>query len=129
MLQKGIKNQIERMVTETITAEHIGSGELSVLATPAMIALIEETSWRSVAAGLAEGQGTVGTKIDVAHIAATPCGMKVRCETELVEVDGRRLVFSATVFDETGKIGEGRHERFIVDNAKFQAKADAKKHA
>lgn len=129
MLQKGIKNQIERMVTETITAERIGSGELSVLATPTMIALIEETSWRSVAAGLAEGQGTVGTKIDVAHIAATPCGMKVRCETELVEVDGRRLVFSATVFDETGKIGEGRHERFIVDNAKFQAKADAKKHA
>lgn len=129
MLQKGIKNQIERMVTETITAERIGSGELSVLATPAMIALIEETSWRSVATGLAEGQGTVGTKIDVAHIAATPCGMKVRCETELVEVDGRRLVFSATVFDETGKIGEGRHERFIVDNAKFQAKADAKKHA
>lgn len=129
MLQKGIKNQIERMVTETITAERIGSGELSVLATPAMIALIEETSWRSVAAGLAEGQGTVGTKIDVAHIAATPCGMKVRCETELVEVDGRRLVFSATVFDEMGKIGEGRHERFIVDNAKFQAKADAKKHA
>ena len=129
MLQKGIKNQIERMVTETITAEHIGSGELSVLATPAMIALIEETSWRSVAAGLTEGQGTVGTKIDVAHLAATPCGMKVRCETELVEVDGRRLVFSATVFDEMGKIGEGRHERFIVDNAKFQAKADAKKHA
>ena len=127
MMQIGIKNQIERTVTEELTARHIGSGELAVYATPAMIALIEETAWRSVTPELADGEGTVGTKVDVAHIAATPVGMKVRCETELVEIDRRRLVFAVTVFDEAGKIGEGKHERFIVNNAKFQGKADAKK--
>ena len=114
MLETGIKGKQELLVTEDNTANKVGSGGLEVFATPAMIALAEE------------GQSTVGTKIDIAHIAATPVGMKVICETELTEIDRRRLVFSVNVFDEREKIAEGTHERFIVDSAKFQTKADGK---
>ena len=126
MLQTGIKGYSECTACAENSAEAMGSGELKVFATPAMIALIEKAAWQSVAPELEEGQGSVGTKLDISHIAATPLGMKLRCETELVEVDGRRLVFKAEVFDEAGKVGEGTHERFIVFNEKFQAKADAK---
>ena len=126
MLQIGIKGSGEAVVTEALTAKAMGSGELRVYATPAMVALVEETAWKSVAPALEPGQGTVGTKLDLAHLAATPLGRKVRCETELVEIDRRRLVFSAKVWDEAGKIGEGTHERFIVDNERFQAKADGR---
>lgn len=126
MLEIGIKGSGEAVVTEALTAKAMGSGELPVYATPAMAALIEETAWKSVAPALEPGQGTVGTKLDISHLAATPLGRKVRCETELVEIDRRRLVFSAAVYDEAGKIGEGAHERFIVDNGKFLAKANAR---
>lgn len=126
MLQIGIKGSGEAVVTEALTAKAMGSGELRVYATPAMVALVEETAWKSVAPALEPGQGTVGTKLDLAHLAATPLGRKVRCETELVEIDRRRLVFSAEVWDEAGKIGEGTHERFIVDNERFLAKADGR---
>ncbi len=126
MLQIGIKGFGEAVVTEALTAKAMGSGELPVYATPAMAALVEETAWRSVAPALEPGQGTVGTKLDIAHLAATPLGRKVRCETILTEIDRRRLVFSAEVFDESGKIGEGTHERFIVDNERFLAKANAR---
>ncbi|MBR6352389.1 MAG: thioesterase family protein, partial [Firmicutes bacterium] len=118
MLKTGIKGHAELTVSEKYSAKAMGSGELDVFATPAMIALIEKAAWTSVAPELEEGRGTVGTKLDVSHIAATPLGMKVRCETELVEADGRRLVFRAEVYDEAGKVGEGVHERFIVDNEK-----------
>ena len=126
MLQTGIKGTGEALVTEELSARAMGSGELRVYATPAMVALVEETAWKSVAPALEAGQGTVGTKLDLAHLAATPLGRKVRCETELVEIDRRRLVFSAEVWDEAGKIGEGTHERFIVDNERFLAKADGR---
>ena len=126
MLEIGIRGSGEAVVTEALTARSMGSGELPVYATPAMIALVEETAWRSVAQELEPGQGTVGTKLDFAHLAATPVGRKVRCETTLTGIDRRRLVFSAEVFDEAGKIGEGTHERFIVDNERFLAKADAR---
>ena len=126
MLEIGIKGTGEAVVTEALTAKAIGSGELPVYATPAMAALIEETAWQSVAPALEPGQGTVGTKLDIAHLAATSPGRKVRCETILTEIDRRRLVFSAQVWDEAGKIGEGTHERFIVDNERFLAKADAR---
>ncbi len=108
-------------------AKTMGSGALEVFATPAMIALIEETCWKSVQPELAEGEGTVGTKLDVAHIASTPVGLRVWCESELTEIDRRRLVFKVEVFDEKTKIGEGTHERFIINNEKFFAKAEAKK--
>lgn len=126
MLKTGIRGSGEACVTEALTARAMGSGELPVYATPAMAALIEETAWRSVAPELEPGQGTVGTKLEISHLAATPVGRKVRCETALTEIDRRRLVFSAAVYDEAGKIGEGSHERFIVDNGKFLAKADAR---
>lgn len=91
-----------------------------------MIALIEETCWRSVAQQLEEGQGTVGTLLNVKHLAPTPLGMIVKCESELIEVDGRRIVFSVNVYDETGLVGSGTHERFIINESKFQAKANSK---
>ncbi len=122
-LKIGIKGRMELSVTEKNAARAMGSGELDVFATPAMIALIEETAWRSVAPLLAPGEGTVGTRLDVRHLAATPPGMKVWCETELVEIDRRRLVFHARVSDGAGLVGEGEHERFIVKNDAFMQKA------
>ena len=127
MLSVGIKGNLERTVTEDLTAEALGSGLLPVFATPAAVALAEETAWRSVAGELEEGQGTVGTLMELAHIAATPLGMKVRCETELVEIDRRKLVFTVKVYDEKEKVADGRHERFIIDNAKFLSKAEGKR--
>lgn len=125
-MQTGTKNTIERKVTEELSALSMGSGTLRVFATPAMIALIEETCWRSVAQQLEEGQGTVGTLLNVKHLAPTPLGMIVKCESELIEVDGRRIVFSVNVYDETGLVGSGTHERFIINESKFQAKANSK---
>ena len=125
-LKPGITNKTETIVTKELCANAWGSGGLEVYATPAMIALAEETALKSVAGKLEPGQGTVGTRVDIAHLAATPLGMKVRCETELIETDRRRLIFSVQVFDETEKIGEGTHERFIIDNEKFLKKAWAK---
>lgn len=76
---------------------------------------------------LESGRETVGTHVDVSHVAASPIGMTVRCESELVEVDGRRLVFRVTARDEKGLVGEGTHERFIIDEQKFASKARERK--
>lgn len=129
MLKTGLTGEQTLKVTEELTAKAMGSGELPVLATPAMIALIEETAWKSVAPELEEGQGTVGTRIDIAHVSATPVGLTVTCYTELIEIDRRRLVFKVEVSDDTGKIGEGTHERFIVNNERFLTKAEAKRNS
>lgn len=126
-METGITGKQTITVTEDKTAAVMGSGELYVFATPAMIALMENTASKSVADALEEGQGTVGTLIDVKHVAATPVGMEVTCETKLVEVDRKRLVFEVKAYDAAGVIGEGIHERFIIDNEKFMAKAEAKK--
>ena len=126
MLEAGIKGRQEVMVEEGNCASAVGSGLLKVFATPAMIALMEKTAWMSVAPELGEGEGTVGTLLNVTHDAPTPIGMKVWCESTLEEVDGRWLVFCVEAFDEKGRIGGGRHERFIIGNEKFQAKADRK---
>ena len=127
MLQTGIKGKIERIVTQELTAQVMGSGELPVFATPAVIALAEETAWRSVAPELEPGQGTVGTELHIEHIAATPVGMKVCCETELIEIDRRKLTFSVELFDEVGVIAKGTHCRFIVENEKFLKRAEKKR--
>ena len=103
MLTVGIKGKEEIVVTDANSAKTMGSGTLDVFATPAMIALMEKTAWKSVAPYLEEGCGTVGTLLNVTHDAPTPLGMKVWCESELTEIDGRRLVFSVAAFDETGK--------------------------
>lgn len=126
MLSIGIKGEKTVEVTESNTAEALGSGTLKVFATPAMIALIEATASESVAPLLEEGSSTVGTHLDVAHSSATPVGMSATCVTELVDVDRRRLVFSVRVTDAKGEIGSGTHERFVVDNAKFMSKAESK---
>ena len=127
MIEKGIKGTLSMTVTEAESARHIGSGTVLVLSTPMMIALIEKTCRLSVKPHLEEGQETVGTHVNVSHSAATPIGLTVRCETELIEVDRRRLVFKVAVYDPDALVGEGLHERFVIDEARFQAKAEAKK--
>ena len=126
MLETGIKGTRTVTVNEENTAKAMGSGTLEVFATPALIALMEETCWRSVANELEEGSGTVGTLLEIKHTAPTPVGMKVTCESTLTEVDGRRLVFEVIARDAKGVVGEGKHERFIIQNEKFQMKANAK---
>ncbi len=126
MLSIGIKGAQSVEVVEENTALAVGSGDLPVFATPAMIALIEETASKSVAPYLETGSSTVGTHLDIAHSSATPIGMTVVCETELVEIDRRRLVFNVRVYDAKGDVGSGRHERFVVDAVKFMQKAELK---
>lgn len=125
-LTKGIVGTKELTVTKDKTAAAVGSGLLDVFATPQMIALMEATASESVAPYLDEGSTSVGTLVNVSHVAATPVGMKVRCESELTEVDGRKLTFTVKAFDECGLIGAGTHERFVVFSEKFMAKTNAK---
>lgn len=126
MIEKGIKGRLEQTVTPEMSAARVGSGLVDVFATPMMVALIEQTCYESVLPHLDEGQGTVGTLVNVSHLSATPIGMRVWCESELVEVDRRRLVFKVKAFDECGLIGEGTHERFVIDTAKFMEKLKSK---
>ena len=126
MLEVGIKGQRETIVTKENTAAGIGSGSLEVFSTPMMILLMEESCFMSVNDILEEGFTTVGTCVNVKHLSATPLGMKVVIKSELINVDGRALTFKVEAYDEKGLIGEGIHERFIVNNEKFQAKADSK---
>ncbi len=126
MLEVGIRGEQSVEVVYENTATAVGSGILQVFGTPCMLALMEKTACESIESELEEGWGSVGTEVNIRHLAATPIGMTVRCETELVEVDGRRLVFNVLAYDDAGLIGDGTHERFIVNNEKFQSKADAK---
>ena len=126
MLEVGIKGQRETIVTKENTAAGIGSGSLEVFSTPMMILLMEESCFMSVNDILEEGFTTVGTCVNVKHLSATPLGMKVVIKSELINVDGRALTFKVEAYDEKGLIGEGSHERFIVNNEKFQAKTDSK---
>ena len=123
----GTRGEKTLLVTTENPAAVLGSGCLPVFATPAMITLMELCAAESVGELLDEGFSTVGTAINVKHLSATPVGMQIRCETELVEVDRRRLVFHCRAYDEAGLIGEGTQERFIVENAKFMAKVEQKK--
>ena len=105
MIQVGCKGHAALRVTTENTARAMGSGELPVYATPSMIALMENTAYTSVAGELEEGQGTVGTLMNVKHLAASPVGMEVTCETKLIEVDRKRLVFEVKAFDKGGCMG------------------------
>ncbi len=109
-----------------MSAARVGSGLVDVFATPMLVALIEQTCYESVLPHLEEGQGTVGTLVNISHVSATPVGKRVWCESELVDVDRRRLVFSVKAYDECGLIGEGTHERFVIDTAKFMEKLNCK---
>ena len=114
-------------VTEKNTASAVGSGGLVVYGTPSMIALMEMAALSATAPLLPPGWSTVGTELNVKHLAATPLGMKVSAKVELLSIDGRALVFKVEAFDEAGKIGEGTHGRFIVENERFLAKVEGKK--
>ena len=127
MLEVGMKGQASVLVTEENSAKTMGSGTLDVFATPAMIALMERTCWTSVADHLELGWGTVGISLNVAHSAPTPLSMTVTCESELVEIDGRKLTFRVVARDGAGEIGRGTHERFLIQEEKFQSKADRKR--
>ena len=126
-LKTGLKGHAEVAVTHENTAAVVGSGALEVFATPAMVALMEKAALESVQPYLEEGQGTVGTRLEISHLAATTVGLTVWAESELVEVDKRRLVFIVTAWAGDEKVGEGTHQRFIVNNESFLAKALAKR--
>lgn len=126
MLEAGLTHEKEIVITEDMSAISMHSGGLMVFATPSMIALMEETALECVAPHLEEGMGTVGTLVNVTHDAPTPIGMKARAKATLTEVSGRKLVFSVEAYDEAGIIGRGTHERFIIDNERFQVKCNAK---
>ena len=126
MIKIGIIGEVKDIVNENNIAKTLRSGELRVYATPAMVALMEEAAYKSIQSELEDGKGTVGTVMNIKHIDSTPIGMEVTAKSELIEVDRRRLVFKVEAFDERGKIGECIHERFIIDNEKFQIKTDNK---
>ena len=126
MIETGIKGHKEQIVTPEMSAARVGSGLVDVFATPMLVALVEQTCYESVLPHLEEGQGTVGTLVNISHVSATPVGKRVWCESELVDVDRRRLVFSVKAYDECGLIGEGTHERFVIDTAKFMEKLNSK---
>ena len=128
MLNPGIKGHQEITVEEKDLAIHVGSGTVHVLATPMMIANMEYTSAASVEELLGEGKTTVGVKVGVSHVAATPKGMKVTFDAELLEVsaNGKILTFHVEAHDECGLIGEGTHQRAVVDRVRFDEKTQAK---
>lgn len=125
-LQIGLAGKLKIKVMQEDTARALGSGTLPVLGTPRLLSLVEETAWKSVAPSLSEGEGTVGTAVKLSHLAPTPVGMEVICETKLVEIDRRKLIFSFTVFDEREKAAEGTHERFLIAEDQFLKKAEGK---
>ena len=126
-MEIGITNEVESTVTINDTAVEMGSGSLQVYATPSMICLMERAASELADRNLPEEQTSVGTLMNVKHISATPVGMKVRATAKLINVDERRLVFEVDAYDEAGAIGNGTHERFIVNRQKFQSKTDSKR--
>ena len=125
-IEPGLTGYAEMVVGTNDTAPRVGSGRVAVLATPRMIGLIEEAALNAVEHLLPEGKQSLGTHLDVSHVAATPVGMKVTAEAELIEVSGRRLVFTIRTRDEMDLISEGRHERMVVTAASFQARVNPK---
>lgn len=122
----GMRGEAAAVVAQEDTAQAVGSGLVPVFATPRMIALMEQAAVNAVQSALEPGQGTVGTRLDVKHSAATPVGMKVTAQAEVIGVEGRQVVFLVTAFDEAEQIGGGTHERFIIQTDKFLARAQGK---
>jgi predicted thioesterase len=126
-LAPGLTAEHTFTVTEADTAAKLGSGLVPVFATPALVALMEAAAVQALAGRLPEGRTTVGGRIDIRHLAATPIGMTVRARAELTEVEGRKLTFKIEAWDEVEKIGEAIHERIVIDLEKFVARTQAKK--
>ncbi len=124
MMEKGLRYESVATVGDWNTAIGMGSGDLPVFATPAMAALMENAAMMAVAEHLPAGATTVGTEIGVSHVKASPVGARITASAELVEVDGRRLVFAVRAWDERGTIGEGSHTRFVVDRDRFMSKLE-----
>ncbi len=122
MIEKGLKYESVATVGDGNTAAAMGSGDMPVFATPAMAALMENAAMKAVEGALPEGAATVGTAISISHVKASPVGARITASAELVEVDGRRLVFAVRAWDERGTIGEGSHTRFVVDRERFMGK-------
>lgn len=118
-LKSGMTGEASTTVVYENTAAAVGAGGVEVFGTPMLIALMENAAWRAVAAALEEGYVTVGTQVNISHLAATPVGQQVRASAELVEIDGRRLVFNVVAYDGRQKVGEGQHERTIVNLERF----------
>jgi len=127
ILKPGLEATKTETVTEKNVASIVGSGGLDVYATPAMIALMEISAFSAVAPYLPPPWSTVGTELNVKHLSATPKGMTVSARAELLGIEGRALSFKVEAFDEKGKIGEGLHQRFIVDMEKFMVKTEGKR--
>ena len=125
-LAPGLSTEVEINVSEAETALNLGSGSLSVYATPALVALMEKAAVRAVEGFLPTGQTTVGGQIDLRHLAATPVGTQVRAFVELVAVSGRKLTFHIQAWDEVERIGEATHIRFLVDEETFATKVETK---
>jgi fluoroacetyl-CoA thioesterase len=125
-LVPGLIGESQTVVTEDNTAKHLGSGNVEVFATPEMVRLMEIAGVAAVDHLLPEGQRTVGVALDVKHLAATPLGMTVTARAELMTVEGRRLTFRVEAFDDVEQVGEGTHQRYIVDVARFQGRIEKK---
>ncbi len=125
-ISPGLKAETEITVSEADTAARWGSGLVPVYSTPALVGQMENTAVVALSGHLPAGRTTVGGRIDVRHLAPTPVGMRVRAVAELVEVEGRKLVFRVEAWDAVEKVGEATHERFVIDEAKFMARVQGK---
>lgn len=126
MIEIGMKYTVKITVEKNDTAKEVGSGTLEVLATPRMISLMEEAAYKCVGAEIELGNSSVGTFMSVKHLSATPVGMEAFATAEVTEVDGRKISFKVEAYDESGLIGEGIHERFVVNEDKFVSKTYSK---
>ena len=127
-LTPGLTGEFEQVVTPELTADALGNKGVQVFATPFVINLMELTCNAVMKPELPAGFASVGTMVEMKHLAATPVGMKVRARATILETDGKRCLFEVTVWDETEKVAEGRHERFVVPNLeKFLSRAMSKR--
>lgn len=122
MIEVGLKYESQVVVSQNNTAKTLGSGDMEVFATPAMVALMENAAMMAVAEHLDEGTSSVGVEISTSHIKASALGATITASAELVAIDGRKLSFKVKAWDEAGTIGEGNHTRFVVDRERFLSK-------
>lgn len=122
----GMKGEVSTLVEKEDTAAEVGSGSLLVYATPCMVALMEGAACEAIAEAMTDDKTSVGTELSIAHVSATPVGLEVRAEAEVIAVDGKVITFQITAYDEAGKIGEGTHKRVIINSQKFLDKTYAK---
>jgi predicted thioesterase len=125
-IEIGLKGLANSVVTDQLTAQAAGSGTLAVYGTPYMVALMEQAASTSLVPYLEPGQSTVGVRLDISHLSATPVGMEVGAESEVIAVDGKKVIFRVRAYDRAGLIGEGMHERVLITADRFVQKCYAK---